>query len=442
MERFTSNLRLATEAVLANPLRAVLTGLGIMFGVGAVIAMLAIGTGAKESILAQMKLIGTNNVLVEAVLPAERMGEAESGGEGETKKLEWSPGLTLGDLSAIRSVLPNVEQLTHEVTVPVPVIYGGRLERSRVVGVDDAFFAVNSIELGGGRGFHFTEFESGRPVCVVGADLVKIFFPEGDPLGQLIKCGRVWLRIVGVLKPGGAAEGGNEALGIQDRNQDVYIPSATALLYFGNRARITEEQIGEENGRDDGAAGPPENPHQVDRFVVQIADASQLEASAEVLGRILKRRHRGVVDYEITIPRLLLEQQQRTQDTFNVVLASIAGISLLVGGIGIMNIMLASVLERTKEIGIRRSLGATRNDITQQFIAEAAFISLIGGVLGVLVGVISAGLVASYAEIETVVTTWSILLSFGVAASIGLVFGLLPARRAAELDPIKALRTD
>jgi putative ABC transport system permease protein len=437
MQRLSFNLKLAIEAVIANPLRAVLTGLGIMFGVGAVIAMLAIGTGAKESILAQMKLIGTNNVLVEAVMPSERTESVQGDGE---KKLRWSPGITLSDLAAIRKSIPSVESISSEVVYPLPIIYNGRLERSRVVGIEPSFFAVNNIDLGLGRTFHYSEEESGRPVCIVGANLVKTFFPDGDPLGKLIKCGQVWLRVVGVLETRSVNR--NETLGIKDRNNDIYIPTATALLYFGNRARITATQIGEDDDNDDEPNGPPDNPHQIDRFVVQIGEVNELQASANVLGRLLNRRHRGVEDYTITIPRLLLEQQQRTQETFNLVLASIAGISLLVGGIGIMNIMLASVLERTKEIGVRRSLGATRKDITQQFLSEAAVISLIGGVLGVVIGVGSAKLIASYADIETVVTAWSVLLSFGVAATVGLVFGLLPAQRAAELDPIKALRTD
>ena len=448
MYRLALNLRLALEAVLANPLRAVLTGLGILFGVGAVIAMLAIGTGAKQSILAQMKLIGTNNIIVEGVPLTEREAYADGGGGGGAggeQKLRWSPGLSLADLAAIDHTLPTVERLSPEIESPLPIIYGGRLLRGRVVGVQADFFEVTNIELALGRDFHYSELDAGLPVCIVGAKLAAALFPEGEPLGKRIKCGRVWLRVVGTLAPrdGERVEG----LGIRDRNDDVYVPAATSLVYFGNRARITAEQLDDGNDRGDdddesaGAASLP-NPHQVDRLVVQVANTRTLEASAAYIGRLLTRRHRGVEDFKITVPRLLIEQQQRTQETFNLVLASIAGISLLVGGIGIMNIMLASVLERTKEIGVRRSLGATRRDITQQFLGEAAMISLIGGLLGVVCGVVGARLITQYSEIDTVVTAWSIALSFGVAAAVGLVFGLLPAQRAADLDPIKALRTD
>ncbi|MBV6652794.1 MAG: FtsX-like permease family protein, partial [Mameliella sp.] len=211
---------------------------------------------------------------------------------------------------------------------------------------------------------------------------------------------------------------------------------STALLRFRNRALITRDDLGDE---EDNA---PENYHQLDRLVVRIDDSKKLRASADVIARILKRRHLDVPDVEIEVPELLLEQEQQTQDTFNLVLAVIAGISLLVGGIGIMNIMLASVLERIKEIGVRRSLGATQLDIILQFLFEAVFISLIGGLIGVLLGVAAAKTIASYADIPTIVSAWSILLSFGVAASIGLVFGLFPARKAARQDPIKALRSD
>ena len=185
-----------------------------------------------------------------------------------------------------------------------------------------------------------------------------------------------------------------------------------------------------------------ENYHQLDRLVVQVSRTETLQATADVLARILKRRHREKIDFEVQVPELLIQQQQKTQETFNFVLAVIAGISLLVGGIGIMNIMLASVLERIKEIGVRRALGAFRQDITLQFLFEAIVISLIGGLLGIILGIVATRIITSYADIPTSISFWSIALSFGVAFMIGLVFGLVPAQRAAEQDPIKALRSD
>ena len=229
-------------------------------------------------------------------------------------------------------------------------------------------------------------------------------------------------------------------LGIRDYNADIYVPISTTLLRLKNRALVSASDLKEDQW--DESSDAAQNYHQLDRLVVRVKDSKKLQATADIIARMLKRKHGGAVDFEIQVPELLLQQQQKTQETFNFVLAVIAGISLLVGGIGIMNIMLASVMERIKEIGVRRSLGAHQKDIILQFLFEAIFISLIGGVLGIILGVVAAKSIASYADIPTIVSTWSIVLSFGVAATVGLVFGLFPAQKAAEQDPIKALRSD
>jgi len=292
-----------------------------------------------------------------------------------------------------------------------------------------------------GNFFHERHMEGGRPVCIIGKSIQAKFFNMEDPIGQKLKCGNNWMTIIGVLKKRVASKESLENLGIRDYNADVYVPISTALLRFKDRAHFDKNDI--KRGRwDDEADADAKNYHQLDRVVLRVENSDNLQASADLLARVLKRRHGDVVDYEIEIPELLLQQQQKTQDTFNWVLAVIAGISLLVGGIGIMNIMLASVLERIKEIGVRRSLGANRTDIIYQFLFEAIFISLVGGLIGIVLGVVSAHMIASRAEIPTIVSNWSIVLSFGVAASVGLIFGLFPARKAAMQDPIKALRTD
>jgi len=249
----------------------------------------------------------------------------------------------------------------------------------------------------------------------------------------------MWLTVIGVLEKRRASKESLENLGIRDYNDDVYVPVTTALLRFKNRAVITKADI---SGGWDDEEKKEENYHQLDRAVVRVKDSDELRATADVLARLLKRRHKDQVDFEIEVPELLLEEQQKTQETFNLVLAAIAGISLLVGGIGIMNIMLASVLERIKEIGVRRSLGATQRDIVEQFLFEAIFISLLGGIIGIILGVVSAEIITSSFEIPAVVSAWSIILSFGVAATVGLVFGIFPARKAARQDPIKALRVE
>jgi putative ABC transport system permease protein len=223
---------------------------------------------------------------------------------------------------------------------------------------------------------------------------------------------------------------------------DVYAPLQTVLVRYKNRDMITQASLGTGRRNSSGTteSTAPVNYHQLDRLVLQVGQTNQLTPTADVLSRLLQRRHLDVVDYEIEIPELLLKQQQRTNDIFNYVLGAIAGISLLVGGIGIMNIMLASVLERIKEIGLRLAIGAQKNDIIQQFLFEAVMISVTGGIIGVALGVSMAFLVSSVADIPTVISFMSIVLSFGVAATVGLIFGIAPARKAANQDPITSLR--
>ncbi|MDZ4702432.1 MAG: ABC transporter permease [Saprospiraceae bacterium] len=446
MNRIFFHLRLALEGISANKLRAFLTALGIVFGVGAVIAMLAIGTGAKQAILEQMKLIGANNIVIKSVIPSEdseennKANQSASGNNsnGNKDKLPWSPGLTLADLESIANVTPTVGKISPEIVVPVSIIQSGRMEKSRCVGVTNTFFDLNQLRVEKGALFSKGQIEAGKPVCIIGKNIQTRFFGTEGALGKQIKCGQNWFTIIGILEKRVASEESLKSLGIRDYNDDVYIPVTTVLLRFNNRALITKSDVGRggQNNEED------KNYHQLDRAIIQVTESQNLRATADVIARILKRRHHDVVDYEIEVPELLLEQEQKTQETFNLVLAVIAGISLLVGGIGIMNIMLASVLERIKEIGLRRSLGATRRDIIFQFLLEAVLISLFGGTIGVVLGIASARLIASQADIPTVISGWSIVLAFGVAAVIGIGFGLFPARKAAIQDPIKALRTE
>lgn len=445
MQRTLFNFLLAIEGVITNQLRAILTALGIVFGVGAVIAMLAIGTGAKQSILDQMKLIGTNNIVIEGIIPSEDSGELaqntntqQAGGQNKDKK-PWSPGLTVEDVSAVQKLVPTIESISPEVIIPLNIIREGKFLKGRCIGITNFFFELNNLQIGNGNLFHPIHIEEGKPVCIIGKNIEKRFFSEGDAIGKKIKCGNVWLTVIGIIDRRIATKESLSKLGIRDYNSDIYVPVSTALLRIKNRALVNASDI--RRNRWDDASDKAENYHQLDRVVVRVTESNQLQATADIIARMLKRRH-NMVDFEIEVPELLLQQQQKTQDTFNFVLAVIAGISLLVGGIGIMNIMLASVMERIKEIGVRRSLGAKQNDIVLQFLFEAVFISLIGGILGVILGVVAASTIASYADIPTVVSSWSILLSFGVAATVGLAFGLFPAQKAARQDPIKALRSD
>lgn len=443
MQRVIFNFILAMEGVFSNKLRAFLTALGIIFGVGAVIAMLAIGNGAKQAILEQMKLIGTNNIVIESKILSDEEAEDAQGNNGnnqQTQRRPWSPGLTLEDANVLSRSIPTIEKISPEIVLSTNIIQAGKLEKAKCIGVSNEFFKLNNLELSKGKFFHFQQIDKGQAVCIIGKNVQSRFFPETDPIGKIIKCGNTWLRVIGVLEKRVASAESLENLGIRDYNSDVYIPITTALLRFKNRAFVSKEDI--KRGDWDDEVDKTENYHQLDKLVLRVDESKNMKATASVVARILKRRHQGLVDYEISVPELELQQEQATKDRLNLVLAFIAGISLLVGGIGIMNIMLATVLERIKEIGVRRSLGAMKKDIILQFLFEAIFISLIGGLVGVILGLSTAYFIENYFDIPAEVSTWSVVVSFVVSASVGLIFGLFPAEQAAQMDPIKALRSD
>jgi putative ABC transport system permease protein len=331
------------------------------------------------------------------------------------------------------------------------VIRNGYRRSAKLVGVEPAYFSIYNFELQEGLMFNDEHKQLGSPVCIVGHAIKTKFFPVENPIGKNIKVGSQWLTIIGILKEREVSENSISKLGIRDFNMDVYTPLQSMLIRYRDRDKITTEglrlaaQRARGNVRSDQNATPQQeqerkNYHQLDRLVIQVNETNALQPIAEVLSRLLERKHYDVVDYEIEIPELLLKQQQRTNDIFNYVLGAIAGISLLVGGIGIMNIMLASVLERIKEIGLRLSIGAKKSDVIQQFLFEAIMISVSGGIIGVILGVLLAYAVSTFAGIPTIISFASIALSFGVAATVGLVFGIAPARRAANQDPILSLR--
>ncbi|TVR88448.1 MAG: FtsX-like permease family protein [Saprospirales bacterium] len=433
--RIVLNSGLALLGVGANKLRAFLTGLGILFGVGAVICMLAIGTGARQNILEQLSLIGTNNIVVNAIDVSEDAEESDDDEEDETAK--FSPGLNLDLIYAIKDVLPGVEAVGAEVGMSQRAIYRDRMLSTRAMGVNNDFFAVNNLTIRSGTFFTDNHLSEGRDVAIVGDRVARYLFQNEDPVGSYIKVGQIWLQIIGVLSSRTHNEALSENFGLRDVNSDIYVPVQSFFVRFKNRGAISEGDI-DRRGRREGR----ENYHQLDRLTVKLKNSEQLTASASIIATMLERLNNENKDFYLDIPELLLEQQRQTQDTFNLVLAVIAAISLLVGGIGIMNIMLASVMERTREIGIRRSVGATEGDIRMQFLMEAVFISLFGGLLGIGFGIAAAEVVTWYSGIPAIVTAWSVILSFGVATLIGLAFGYFPASRAAKRDPIQSLRVE
>jgi putative ABC transport system permease protein len=446
-EKILANLNIAFEAVVANRTRSFLTALGIIFGVAAVIAMLAIGNGAQQEILNQIKLVGVNNIVIEPVVEqTEENLQQQSSGKKEKRK--FSPGLTLADAESIKDIIPGIEAVSPEIILETYVIRNGIRRSAKLVGVLPAYFNLSAFELNEGEMFIEEHLKIGSRVCIIGKSVKARFFPNTNPVGKMIKVGPHWLQVIGVLKERVYSQKSLDNLGLRDFNMDIYTPVQTVLVNYKNRASLTQAQLKKananngNNGNDGGNSQnqTSQNYHQIDKLTVQVTESENLNATAEIISRMLKRRHYDKVDFEVTIPELLLKQQQKTKNIFNIVLGAIAGISLLVGGIGIMNIMLASVMERIKEIGLRLSLGAKKSDVVLQFLLEAVMISISGGIIGVILGIIFAYLVASFAEIPTIVSGISIVISFGVAATVGLIFGIAPARKAANQDPITSLR--
>lgn len=449
--RVLANIYIAIDAVIANRVRSLLTALGIIFGVAAVIAMLAIGNGAQQEILNQIKLVGVNNIVVKPIIEQKEENLNEQA-NGKKEKKKFSPGLTIRDVHSIRTTIPGLSRVSPEIILNTYVIRNGIRRSAKLVGVEPTYFEIYDFQLAEGQMFNAEQMKLGAPVCIIGSALRGRFFPTENPIGKSIKVGPHWLTIVGVMRERLVSESSISKLGIRDFNMDVYAPLQSVLIRYENRDLITSEalrlaamrsrgMVFNSSGESDAESElEKKNYHQLDRLVIQVDETTRLQSTAEILSRMLARKHYEVVDFEIEIPELLLKQQQRTNDIFNYVLGAIAGISLLVGGIGIMNIMLASVLERIKEIGLRLSIGAQKSDIVQQFLFEAVMISVSGGLIGVVLGVTMAFVVSTVANIPTIVSFSSIVLSFGVAATVGLIFGIAPARKAASQDPIASLR--
>ncbi len=443
IQRYLHDIIIGIEAIFANKFKSLLTALGIIFGVAAVISMLAIGNGAEQEILEQIKMVGVNNIII---TPSSHTvgGENGSANENGEENKKFSKGLSMLDVEAIREVLPTIEHISPVISFNYAAILNGRSKPVVLEGVDACYFELFNIGIVQGDVFSQRQSEKGYPVCVIGDNVHEVFFKQDNPVGKYIKCGDIWLQVAGVVEKRDFTTSASDEMGISSSDNKIFIPAKTMLMRFKNRSLIRADEIEKasrsRNSQNKEEKPQKENYNQLDKIVVQVKNTDQLSATAAVVNRMILRRHNGVYDFEVTIPELLLKQQQRTKNIFNVVLGAIASISLIVGGIGIMNIMLASVMERIKEIGTRQAIGASRKDIIVQFLAESTLISVSGGVFGIILGIILSKSITAIFEIKTIISFFSVFIAFGVSVCVGILFGYLPAKKASEQDPVISLR--
>lgn len=420
------------KGLQSNKLRAALTMLGIVFGVAAVIAMMSIGEGARQETLQQIELMGTNNIII------NKIGVKQN---SKVKKASFSPGLNLKDAYAIKELNPLVEHITPMREMAVQVMYKSTMLETKLVGTSIDYPKTFNTKIAAGSFFKSFHLESYSNVCVIGTGIQQKLFKFENPINKKIKVGDLWFSIIGVAAPKNVSTSAVKGLGVRNFDEDIYIPITTMMykmekidtenvLIFGIGFRAFGDQ----------ALATVVDRNSVDQLTIKVNNSEQLKEASRLVSRIMERRHFGVKDYEIVLPEQLLEQKQKTQKIFNVVMGAIAGISLLVGGIGIMNIMLANIMERTREIGVRRAVGATRNDVLKQFIFEALTISVLGGFVGIAVGFILTSLISGYAEWKTIISPFSVALAFVVSVATGLIFGIYPAKQAADKNPIESLR--
>jgi putative ABC transport system permease protein len=412
-QQWTRDAQLGMQNLMLHGLRSLLTMMGMIFGVAAVVAMLSIGAGARQRVMSLIEQMGVHNLIIEAKETTEW--------QAHTKIRKISPGLTMKDYRVIGDDLEGIvastprKRLTPSKMLPKP-----QQDMPTVYGVDSSYQTIAGLHLLNGKFFDQQDEDQSASVCVLGAAAKWSLFGSSNPLGQYVKVNEQWFRVIGEVSPQLSSQTEVAGTPAVDVNNNIYIPLNSALLRLEDSYSDVKDEI--------------------DGIYLDLSEHTDISQAAQVTRAILDSSHHGADDFSIVVPAELLAEQKRTEQLFNGVMVAIASISLLVGGIGIMNIMLASILERTREIGLRRSVGARQSDIVRQFVVEAMMISFAGGSIGVVFGFFISRLIAWLAGWSTIVTFSSIALAFLVSISVGLIFGIYPATKAARLDPVEAIR--
>ena len=405
------SIRVAVYGLRDHKFRSFLTMLGIIFGTASVIAMISIGEGAKKQAMTKYQDLGVSNIIIR--------DKDFTDTELEQVRTKFSQGLSLGDTKAISEIVPGVKGVAPQAEAKLDAMYEDKSSKATVIGVTPEVTNILNFRMDRGTFIDMDHYDRQLKVCVLGANIARELFSYEDPIGRNIKLGDQWFEVAGVLKTKALFTETVGELAARDLNNDVYIPLST----FGKRIPKSNVLLSE-----------------LKQATVKLESSGRLLESADIIKSILTRRHFNNDDFSIIIPYELMEQEKRESRIYNLLLASIAAISLIVGGIGIMNIMLASVLERTQEIGIRRAVGGRRSDIMGQFVTEAMALSITGGLIGVFLGIVLSLGIGLLTEVKTFLTLYSVFIAFSFSVIVGITFGYLPAKRAADLKPIESIR--
>ena len=409
--QFGENIRLALRGLADHKFRSFLTMLGIIFGVASVITMLSIGEGAKREAIAKYQDLGVNNIIVRE----KKMSDEEL----EEVRAKFSQGLSLQDAAVIGEIVPGIQNIASQAEIDADVRYEDKSAKSTIIGITPEYYTMMNYKLRKGDYINQNHYDQRLRVCILGSGVATTLFKQEDPMGKMIKINDQWLEVIGVLQSKTLFTETVGELAARDLNTDVYVPLSTFLNRFSRENILTSE---------------------IQQITIQVENSGKLMETSNLIDEILKRHHYNNADYNIVIPYELLRQEEKERQIYNFLLGAIAAISLIVGGIGIMNIMLATVMERTREIGIRRAIGARKSDIMSQFVTEAVAISITGGLIGVLLGVTLSFTVSLFTDVSTFIRLYSIIIAFAFSVIVGISFGYLPAKNAANLKPVDSIR--